>query len=127
MQFSRGLQIEKSLLAPTFYTDWLDRAILKVMSRGLEFFLKKNVRHNPHYEKMGLDERRETKDERDSNYKRHSREGGNLPPMLSKDEVPFEVPENWCWCRLGDICNKLIDGDHNPPKGLDYVTKYMML
>lgn len=26
MQFSRGLQIEKSLLAPTFYTDWLDRA-----------------------------------------------------------------------------------------------------
>ena len=89
--------------------------------------MKKIVRHNPHYEKLGLDERRETKDERDSNYKRHSREGGNLPPMLSKDEVPFEVPENWCWCRLGDICNKLIDGDHNPPKGLDYVTKYMML
>jgi type I restriction enzyme S subunit len=89
--------------------------------------LERITRDNPHYEKMGLDERRETKDERDSNYKRHSREGGNLPPMLSKDEVPFEVPENWCWCRLGDICNKLIDGDHNPPKGLDYVTKYMML
>ena len=66
--------------------------------------LERITRDNPHYEKMGLDERRETKDERDSNYKRHSREGGNLPPMLSKDEVPFEVPENWCWCRLGDIC-----------------------
>ena len=66
--------------------------------------MKKIVRHNPHYEKMGLDERRETKDERGFKDKCHSREGGNLPPMLSKDEVPFEVPENWCWCRLGDIC-----------------------
>ena len=89
--------------------------------------LERITRDNPHYEKMGLDERRETKDERGFKDKCHSREGGNLPPMLSKDEVPFEIPENWCWCRLGDICNKLIDGDHNPPKGLDYVTKYMML
>ena len=67
-------------------------------------FVQKIVRHNPHYEKIGLDERRETKDERSFKNKRHSREGGNLPLMLSKDEVPFEVPENWCWCRLGDIC-----------------------
>ena len=35
MQFSRGLQIKKSLLAPTFYTDWLDRAISKFSSRSL--------------------------------------------------------------------------------------------
>ena len=26
--------------------------------------------------------------------------------LLSEVEVPFEIPENWCWCRLGDIiCN----------------------
>lgn len=22
---------------------------------------------------------------------------------IDEDEIPFEVPENWCWCRLGDI------------------------
>jgi type I restriction enzyme S subunit len=22
---------------------------------------------------------------------------------ISKDEVPFEIPENWVWCRLGDL------------------------
>ena len=32
------------------------------------------------------------------------------------DEVPFEeLPEGWCWARLGAICRKLTDGSHNPP------------
>ncbi|MCQ2578211.1 MAG: restriction endonuclease subunit S [Treponema sp.] len=22
---------------------------------------------------------------------------------ISEDEIPFEIPENWCWCRLKDI------------------------
>ena len=22
---------------------------------------------------------------------------------ISEDEIPFEIPENWCWCRLGDL------------------------
>ncbi|WP_299042868.1 restriction endonuclease subunit S [uncultured Campylobacter sp.] len=29
---------------------------------------------------------------------------------IAEDEIPFEIPENWCWCRLGDIC-KLTDGE----------------
>ncbi len=27
-----------------------------------------------------------------------------LPP-ISEDEIPFEIPEHWTWCRLGEICN----------------------
>lgn len=27
-----------------------------------------------------------------------------LPP-ISDDDIPFEIPENWAWCRLGEICN----------------------
>ena len=27
-----------------------------------------------------------------------------LPP-ISDDEVPFKIPPNWCWVRLGDVCN----------------------
>lgn len=28
-------------------------------------------------------------------------------PLLpvSDDEIPFDLPDNWCWCRLGEICN----------------------
>ena len=45
---------------------------------------------------------------------------------IAEDEIPFEIPENWCWCRLGDICTKLVDGDHNPPAGLSIKTEYIM-
>lgn len=34
---------------------------------------------------------------------------------ITKDEIPFEIPTNWKWVRLGEICRKLTDGSHNPP------------
>ncbi|MHA8263778.1 restriction endonuclease subunit S [Lactobacillaceae bacterium Melli_B3] len=37
-------------------------------------------------------------------------------PEIEDDEIPFEIPDNWQWVRLGDICNKITDGTHNPPK-----------
>lgn len=47
-----------------------------------------------------------------------------LPP-IQPDEIPFEIPENWVWCRLGEICFKITDGFHNtPPKiseGFPYI------
>ncbi len=24
-------------------------------------------------------------------------------PPITDDEIPFDIPENWCWCRLGEI------------------------
>lgn len=24
---------------------------------------------------------------------------------ITEDEIPFDIPESWCWCRLGEICN----------------------
>ena len=33
-----------------------------------------------------------------------------------EDEIPFEVPEGWAWCRLPNICReKITDGTHNSP------------
>ena len=32
------------------------------------------------------------------------------------DEIPFEIPESWHWCRLGSILQKLSDGTHSTPK-----------
>lgn len=27
-----------------------------------------------------------------------------LPPIV-EEEIPFEIPKHWAWCRLGEICN----------------------
>ena len=35
---------------------------------------------------------------------------GSNPCDISDDEIPFDIPENWCWCRLGEICNEIKRG-----------------
>lgn len=47
-------------------------------------------------------------------------------PEIEADEIPFEIPTNWMWVRLGNICSKVVDGDHNPPKGENHPTPYIM-
>ena len=37
-------------------------------------------------------------------------------PKIEEDEIPFEIPENWEWVRLGEILNLLTDGAHKTPK-----------
>jgi len=32
-----------------------------------------------------------------------------LPP-ITEEEIPFEIPENWVWCRLGELSNDLLGG-----------------
>ncbi len=34
-----------------------------------------------------------------------------LPPIKA-EEIPFKIPENWVWCRLGEITTLLTDGKH---------------
>ena len=44
------------------------------------------------------------------------------------DEIPFEIPKNWSWCRLGKIINLLSGQDLNSKehndirKGIPYIT-----
>ncbi|MCI7199661.1 restriction endonuclease subunit S [Megasphaera elsdenii] len=47
-------------------------------------------------------------------------------PEIKSDEIPFEIPKNWMWVRLGNICSKVVDGAHNPPKGSNHPTPYIM-
>ena len=44
----------------------------------------------------------------------------------TEEEIPFAIPENWKWVRLGDISYKIVDGDHNPPTGEKEKTPYIM-
>ena len=36
-------------------------------------------------------------------------------PEVSEDEIPFEIPKNWKWVRLGDLCLQITDGTHRTP------------
>ena len=37
---------------------------------------------------------------------------------ISKEEIPFDIPENWVWCRIHDISSKI--GSGSTPKGSNY-------
>ena len=36
-------------------------------------------------------------------------------PEITDDEIPFDIPDNWRWVRLNDICSKITSG--NTPAG----------
>lgn len=37
---------------------------------------------------------------------------------ITEDEIPFDIPDSWKWCRLQDICTLIADVDHNMPKAV---------
>ena len=37
---------------------------------------------------------------------------------IKPSDIPFEIPESWVWCRLGEICSKI--GSGSTPKGSNY-------
>ena len=51
---------------------------------------------------------------------------GSNPCDIPEDEIPFDIPENWCWCRLIDV---LKDKPSNgiSPKEVKYETKIRSL
>ena len=53
-----------------------------------------------------------------------------LPPITEDDlpagkaGIPFEIPENWVWCRLGELCNTITKGSSPKWQGVNYVDSY---
>jgi type I restriction enzyme S subunit len=45
-----------------------------------------------------------------------------LPP-IKPEEIPFEIPENWVWCRLGEICDNITKGSSPNWQGVQYVSE----
>jgi type I restriction enzyme, S subunit len=37
-------------------------------------------------------------------------------PEINDEEKLFELPNGWQWARLGNVCKKVTDGSHNPPR-----------
>lgn len=43
------------------------------------------------------------------------------------NEYQFALPNGWEYARLKSICTKIVDGSHNPPRGQQYKTEYIMM
>ena len=41
-------------------------------------------------------------------------------PAITEEEIPFEIPENWCWVRLGEVFNIARGGSPRPIQ--DFIT-----
>ncbi|UWX59140.1 restriction endonuclease subunit S [Chryseobacterium oranimense] len=37
-------------------------------------------------------------------------------PTISEDEIPFEIPQNWAWCRLGELSQNIVYGTSTKTK-----------
>ena len=44
----------------------------------------------------------------------------NNKDICIDEDIPFEIPSSWEWCRLNTICTKITDGSHNPPPKKDF-------
>lgn len=44
-------------------------------------------------------------------------------PPIKPEEIPFEIPENWVWCRLGEICDNITKGSSPNWQGIQYVSE----
>jgi type I restriction enzyme, S subunit len=49
-----------------------------------------------------------------------ARKEKELPP-IKPEEIPFEIPDNWVWCRLGEICDTITKGSSPNWQGVQYV------
>ena len=48
--------------------------------------------------------------------KRHYEQFADGTVKDIEEEIPFEIPEGWAWCRLGEISSELGDGIHGTPE-----------
>ncbi|NLW91990.1 MAG: hypothetical protein GXY34_10400 [Syntrophomonadaceae bacterium] len=39
---------------------------------------------------------------------------------ITEEEIPFEIPENWCWVRLGEVCKMVTKGSSPKWQGVNY-------
>ncbi|MFV0228521.1 restriction endonuclease subunit S [Empedobacter falsenii] len=43
---------------------------------------------------------------------------------ITEDEIPFDIPENWTWCRLGELADLITKGSSPKWQGVKYVDSY---
>ena len=41
---------------------------------------------------------------------------GKPLPEITEDEIPFDIPDSWCWCRWGNLSESIQYGFNAPAK-----------
>ena len=49
--------------------------------------------------------------------------GLNKTPWHSEDEIPFEIPDSWVWCKLGELTKTITKGSSPKWQGVSYTDK----
>lgn len=48
-------------------------------------------------------------------------------PAITKNEIPFEIPESWKWVRMKQVASIITDGEHSTPKRIKDFDGYYLL
>jgi type I restriction enzyme S subunit len=119
--FSEILTKRKDIIKNVDFVKLLRQSILQEAIQGklTVEWRKQNPNTEPAIELL-----KRIKKEREQLGKENKREKHISP--ISTDEIPFELPQGWVWCRLGEICEIIMgqspDGNsvNNLGKGIEF-------
>ena len=81
----------------THFAEYLPKSILQAAVQGK--LVPQNPNDEPATELLRRIQQEKARLVRDGKIKKEK----PLPP-ISEDEIPYDLPYGWAWCRLGDIC-----------------------
>jgi type I restriction enzyme S subunit len=87
----------------------------KNVGRYLQYLIIELGKADHHQRESGADLLQKIKAEKGKNKK----EKELLP--IKAEEIPYKIPNNWVWCRLGKICTKI--GSGSTPNGSNYASE----
>jgi type I restriction enzyme S subunit len=101
-------QLQKQLSHQLTLLDQLEQAILQEAVQGK--LVPQDLNDEPASELL----KRIKAEKLNGSYPSGRRKKEKPLPPIKPEEIPYEIPENWVWCRLGEICeinprNNIID------------------
>ena len=79
-------------------------------------------RHSEHSEESSKRSKKASKDQSSCIYRENDvwyEQIGSATPKDITDEIPFDIPENWAWCRLKDVVYN--HGQKTPTESFSYI------
>jgi type I restriction enzyme S subunit len=110
--FNKNLKSE--IISQKYLIKQLRQTFLSEAVRG------KLVKQNPNDE-PALELLAQIKVEKDGQIINRKLKGRRLLPIIKAEEIPFEIPESWVWCRLDEICDPLREITYGIVKLGEYV------
>lgn len=81
-----------------YFIEYLPKSILQAAVQGK--LVPQNIHDEPASELLERIRAEKTKLVKEGKLKKEK-----PLPLITEDDIPFDIPENWVWCRLGEISN----------------------